>query len=180
MCLWYVLYVISLAWYCIRKFRVEFILTVWWIAKVNAVFYFHFLNMCVHQYEMPIVLWKYETNEDKPLQQLALLTSYIEKLCQYIVIRKRSWFKNGETLQFHEWDHESNSVPDMCPYFSSCSAWTCIPSCVCMVQLNLNLTKHASTMYLTWHVFHFTHVDACVCTWDQWCRNSLAEHSCMH
>ena len=33
-----------------------------------------------------------------------------------------------------------------------------------MVQLNLNLTEYTWGMGSTRHVFHFTHVQACVCT----------------
>ena len=41
-----------------------------------------------------------------------------------------------------------------------------ISSFATTVQLNLNLTAHACSKGTTQHVFHFTHMQACVCTQD--------------
>ena len=37
---------------------------------------------------------------------------------------------------------------------------------VITVQLNLNLTEHTCSMGSTRHVFHFTHMQACMCMQD--------------
>ena len=47
------------------------------------------------------------------------------------------------------------------------------------VQLNLNLTKQACTLYSTQHVFHFTHVYACVCS-EIDDIEALVETACVH